>query len=208
MNELKRGRWVCVGPDMHKWIGPTWPPEQRGQALIYYSFDEPCEIRNALFEDMTRGTLTHRCIGNLPTWRHRRQDGLYVYGEIALEPCEVRFFECAYVPTRAMPQWEGPNLERDLRLNFRICDMAKQYAFAVKVYQALCNNRWFFRAIPSCGWECTCRTAGAIVASMRDKREEYNDFYLLGGEGLIDEQVRMEFFRLGWAEDELYECGC
>lgn len=68
---------------------------------------------------------------------------------------------------------------------------------AILLYRALCNNR-----IISMDNEkevfISWRNAGSIVAELRDKGEDYLDFYLSGEEGRVDPSVEFLIYSIGW----------
>jgi hypothetical protein len=124
------------------------------------------------------------------------------------------------------PEWKENNLEYDLRSTKWICDKAKASdSYAQNVYAALCNQDWqrndvwplLKGEIYSCSW----RYAGGIVADMVEAGD-YIDWYCSGikgdlteeqiasgleqgmdlvryvGEGHVTDEVREDFFKLGW----------
>ncbi len=70
--------------------------------------------------------------------------------------------------------------------------------FAVEVYRALCNMKWRNLQHPDQIYSCSWRAAGGLVAEIRNKGEDYLDFYCSGGEGLVSDQVKLAFMGLGW----------
>jgi hypothetical protein len=123
-------------------------------------------------------------------------------------------------------RWKQNNLEYDLRSTKWICDKAKASdAYAQNIYAALCNQDWqrnevwplLKGEIYSCSW----RYAGGIVADMLEKGD-YIDWYCSGikgditeeqiasaleqgmdiakyvGEGHVTDEIREDFFKLGW----------
>lgn len=69
--------------------------------------------------------------------------------------------------------------------------------FAREFYAAMCNLIW---SSPAKGeFAASFRFAGEIVARLREKGEDYMEFYLSGGEGRVTERVETELKRLGWA---------
>jgi hypothetical protein len=94
----------------------------------------------------------------------------------------------------------GPDLENDLHRSDLIRDLVGDDSFAEELYAALCNVEWV-KAGGEAGepWSCTWRTSGGIVAELRDRGEEYIDFYLSGGEGHVTPRVGEALGLLGWA---------
>lgn len=86
--------------------------------------------------------------------------------------------------------------------------------YAVDLYRALCNNDLINKQsgresiesadalkqliedgfYQSFSW----RSAGDVVAELRDCKEDYLDFYCSGGEGIVSEQVRNDLDQIGW----------
>ena len=72
--------------------------------------------------------------------------------------------------------------------------------YAKDLYRALCNMRWKkrgFTELYSCSW----RYAGGLIATIRNKGEDYMNFYLSGYEGNVTDEIRDDLKRLGWKQD-------
>ena len=126
------------------------------------------------------------------------------------------------------PEWQENNLEYDLRSTAWICDKAKASdGYAQNIYAALCNTEWqrndVWPLLKDQRWSCSWRYAGGIVADMREEGD-YIDWYCSGiggvgdvgsefdpdaeaarlarmgyvGEGVVTDEIREDFFRLGW----------
>lgn len=67
---------------------------------------------------------------------------------------------------------------------------------ADETYRALCNVIW--RHSDGEEWTCSWRTAGAIVADLRRRGEDYLDYYCLGREGEISPRVASVLAEAGW----------
>ncbi len=89
-----------------------------------------------------------------------------------------------------------PNFKRDLwKLEFRIQDDS----YAQALYAALCNVQWLhYSQEPKNAYGCTWRYAGGLVADMRDKGENYLDFYCSGNEGKVRKDVKDDLLVLGY----------
>jgi hypothetical protein len=90
---------------------------------------------------------------------------------------------------------DAPDLEADLMASERIAQLVKNEGFARDLYSALCNTRWFRNEHE---WGTTWRSAGGIVAYLRDLNEDYMDFYCSGNEGTVTDEVATELATLGW----------
>jgi hypothetical protein len=122
----------------------------------------------------------------------------------------------------ADPEWQKNNLEWDLRTTDWILEKARaSESYAQNIYAALCNNDFIKLAVVPIlkeeTWSCSWRYAGGIVAHMLQKGD-YIDWYCSGirndgyvddvetirdgqyvSEGLITDEIREDFKRLGWA---------
>ena len=115
-------------------------------------------------------------------------------------------------------RWKKNNLEYDLRSTKWICDKAKaSEAYAQNIYAALCNQDWqkneVWPLLKGETYSCSWRYAGGIVADMREQGD-YIDWYCSGirgeqgidyeppltfvSEGTVTEEIREDFFQLGW----------
>lgn len=110
--------------------------------------------------------------------------------------------------------WKKDNLEYDLRSTDWICVKARaSNSYAQNIYAALCNTEWqrnnVWPLLKDQRWSCSWRYAGGIVADMREEGD-YIDWYCSGirdqdspdngfvGEGVVTDEIREDFFRLGW----------
>jgi hypothetical protein len=115
-------------------------------------------------------------------------------------------------------EWKKNNLEYDLRSTEWICNKAKASdAYAQNIYAALCNQDWqkneVWPLLKGETYSCSWRYAGGIVADMREQGD-YIDWYCSGirgeqgidyeppltfvPEGTVTEEIREDFFKLGW----------
>ena len=123
-------------------------------------------------------------------------------------------------------QWKLNNLEYDLRSTKWICDKAKaRESYAQNIYAALCNQDWqkndVWPLLKGDTYSCSWRYAGGIVADMVESGD-YIDWYCSGingdltedqiasalekgmdivryvSEGVVTDEVREDFFKLGW----------
>ena len=115
-------------------------------------------------------------------------------------------------------EWCKNNLEYDLRSTKWICDKAKASEFyAQNLYAAMCNQDWqkndVWPLLKGETYSCSWRYAGGIVADMVE-RGDYIDYYCSGirgeqgidyeppltfvPEGTVTEEIREDFFKLGW----------
>ena len=129
------------------------------------------------------------------------------------------------------PEWQKDNLEYDLRSTKWICDKVKASEnYAQNLYAAMCNMQFQkLDVVPILKeqlWHCSWRSAGGIVADMREKGD-YIDWYCsgIGGqdtgygldgtvpkkeedgrtyvpEGAVTEEIREDLKALGWVPVE------
>lgn len=119
------------------------------------------------------------------------------------------------------------NLEEDLwRSDEFLNKIRTRKDYAQTVYAALCNMRWqpldVMPILKDEYWSCSWRSAGGIVADFRKTvaAEDYMDWYCsgmggIGGydneeideatakrkyvpEGTVTDEIREDFFKLGW----------
>ena len=116
------------------------------------------------------------------------------------------------------PAWQKDNLEHDLRSTEWICNKAKRNkTYAQNLYAAMCNQDWqrndVWPLLKGQTWSCSWRYAGGIVADMREEGD-YIDWYCSGirgeqgidyeppltfvPEGCVTDEIREDFFKLGW----------
>ena len=117
--------------------------------------------------------------------------------------------------------WQKDTLEYDLRSTKWICDKAKNTkTYAQNLYAALCNQDWqrndVWPLLKDQRWSCSWRSAGGIVADMREEGD-YIDWYCSGiqgnpdddwidlghvPEGTVTDEIQQDLFRLGWIKVE------
>lgn len=116
------------------------------------------------------------------------------------------------------PAWQKNNMEYDLRSSKELCDKVKQSkTYAQNLYAAMCNMEWqsreFWQELKGETWGCSWRSAGGIIANMREEGD-YIDWYCsgIGGgltmederpagyvpEGQVTEEIELDLNRLGW----------
>jgi hypothetical protein len=121
------------------------------------------------------------------------------------------------------PAWQQDNMEYDLRSTQWICDKVKSKdSYAQNLYAAMCNMQFvkndIWPLIKDQRWSASWRSAGGIVADMREEGD-YIDWYCSGmGQGLgngdldgtkgyvpestVTDEVREDLFKLGWIPKE------
>jgi hypothetical protein len=128
------------------------------------------------------------------------------------------------------PEWKKDNMEYDLRSTQWICDKAKgDEVYAQNLYAAMCNRDFtkndVWPILTEKRWSCSWRSAGGIVANMREEGD-YMDWYCSGirnspteeeianfndeekqrylelqafvGEGYVTDEIREDLLKLGW----------
>lgn len=115
------------------------------------------------------------------------------------------------------------DLEDDMKNSPWFMEKIKNDSYAQNVYAALCNMRWqptdVWPVLKDEYWSCSWRCAGGIVADFKGTGD-YMDFYCsgMGGiatldseadeefmlrkrfvpEGVVTDEIREDFARLGW----------
>lgn len=113
------------------------------------------------------------------------------------------------------------DLYEDLKADAVIMEKIKDDRYAQNVYSSLCNMRWqpeeVWPVLTDEYWSCSWRSAGGLVADLRNQGEDYMDWYcsgISGGfnfesddkernkgyvpEGEVTDEIREDFARLGW----------
>jgi hypothetical protein len=96
------------------------------------------------------------------------------------------------------------DLEKDI-LSSNIVEKCKHSnVYCQNLYAALCNNTFLYDQKE---WGCSWRYAGGIVSDILN-RGDYIDWYCSGiecddiagyvSEGIITEEIRLDFIKLGW----------
>jgi hypothetical protein len=121
------------------------------------------------------------------------------------------------------PEWQKDNMEYDLRSSEWMCAKARNSeAYAQNLYAAMCNMQFqrldVLPILKNQRWSCTWRSAGGIVADMREQGD-YIDWYCSGmGEGLgngdsegtkgyvpegfVTDEIKEDLKQLGWVPVE------
>lgn len=119
------------------------------------------------------------------------------------------------------PQWQKNNLEYDLRSTDWILEKVRNSeSYAQHLYAAMCNNDFIrndvWPILKGETWGCSWRSAGGIVANMRQKGD-YIDWYCSGignqddgyglsghnaddyvPESVVTDEIRQDLLKLGW----------
>jgi hypothetical protein len=123
--------------------------------------------------------------------------------------------------------WQKDNMEYNLRSTKWICDKVKASDnYAQNLYAAMCNQDFqkqdVWPVLKNETWSCSWRSAGGIIADMREKGD-YIDWYCSGignkeagfgldgytptpdpdgrdyvPEGTVTEEIRADLLKLGW----------
>lgn len=110
------------------------------------------------------------------------------------------------------------DLRSDMNRSDAIVKLVEDDKFAGELYAALCNMQWKKIENTVDGlhtelvtddndyWSCTWRTAGGIVADLREAHlrkineelECYMSWYCSGNEGFVSDNVKEALGKLGW----------
>ncbi len=205
-----RGRSVAGERGGFRWHGPAFEAELHGPAVIEKWQGRRLAIRGCRFSDGSRGSVLpglptfdmtkSKLIQNEGRWRRQLPDGSWSDGGIEIMSADIVFTDD---PPRRKRRLEvrspddAPSLRTDLLSSQRIADRVKNICFATDLYRALCNTEWMRNERR---WQTSWRSAGGIIADLRDLNEEYTDFYCSGDEGVVAEDVAAELRLLGWTE--------
>ena len=117
------------------------------------------------------------------------------------------------------PKWQKNNMEYDLRsTDWILAKVRESDTYAQNLYAAICNNdfckREMWPILKEEYWSASWRSAGGIIADMREEGD-YIDWYCSGiGDGLgngdatgvkgyvsesvVTEEIRDDLYKLGW----------
>ena len=115
------------------------------------------------------------------------------------------------------------DLYEDIQADLEIMNKIQDDRYAQNVYAALCNMRWqpaeVWPVLQEEYWSCSWRSAGGLVADLRNRGEDYMDWYCSGigsglgngdpsgtkgyvSEGIVTDEIRADFARIGWHPSE------
>jgi hypothetical protein len=90
-------------------------------------------------------------------------------------------------------------VKRDFKSDLnKIKQLLTDDELAIELYSSLCNMRWQDINDPDNIYSCSWRFAGGLVAELRDKGENYMDFYCSGNEGFVSDSIAKMLKDLGW----------
>jgi hypothetical protein len=115
------------------------------------------------------------------------------------------------------PAWQLDNLEYDLRSSdWMLAKVRSSVPYAQNLYAAMCNNSFqkldVMPILTDKTWSCSWRSAGGIVADMRQEGD-YIDWYCSGirddgldgvyadgfvAESIVTDEIRDDLYQLGW----------
>ena len=117
------------------------------------------------------------------------------------------------------PEWQKNNMEYDLRsTNWILAKVRESDTYAQNLYAAICNNdfckREMWPILKEEYWSASWRSAGGIVADMRE-HGDYINWYCSGiggglgngdedgtkgyvSESVVTEEIKDDLYKLGW----------
>ena len=206
----EKGRAITGERGGSRWRGPMIDAELHGPAVIEKHNGRMLAIRGCSFSSGSRGSVLPsspsyeirggQAVQREATWRRPLHDGSWHEGILQITTTDIVFIDGPQRGKRKIgvpSPSEAPDLSADLLSSPRIAELVKDVRFATNLYRALCNTEWI-RNDRKCS--TTWRSAGGIVAQLRDLNEEYIDFYCSGDEGVVAEDVAAELRILGWTE--------
>lgn len=124
-----------------------------------------------------------------------------------------------YRDREADPEWQKNNMEYDMRSTPWFVEKVKNCdTYAQHLYAAMCNNDFqkleVMPILKGETWSCSWRSAGGVVADLREEGD-YIDWYCSGignglgndsndvnneyvGEGFVSEEIKEDLRKLGW----------
>ena len=195
------GGWERNAAGLSVWAGETSWISRHGSSTIYWLLGRPNRIFDAKLETGETVPEVEMCVSEsfpekaLPDVLFRRKVGnRFSWCHARITDEDVTLLEVAAPATKE----RNDAFERSLFADGRVRALAQDDGFAKLLYAALCNTTWIRQTER---FACSWRYAGGIVADLRERGEEYIDFYCAGGEGVIADVVRIELERLGWTEE-------
>jgi len=201
------GRWVPLegDPSRRRWEGMERWTTRHGLAYCAWHRGTPVSAENVLLPNGTRGYVGHTSFGPIVGWRRPECetefafDG-WIFGNVELTDDDAIFTDAPAQPTVAPPlDWGYPDLECDLWKSPSVREECQDQGFAMALYEALVSRNW--RQIDGGIWHCTNRNAGAIVAEIRGRGENYHDYYWRGLPELAagyEAEVETAIAQIGW----------
>jgi hypothetical protein len=128
------------------------------------------------------------------TWRHIGDDGkTWVHGDVAISDDGILFI----AGKRPEYKWRAGTLAGELHRSPHIMEAVRDFSFAGDLYGALCSLGWHNEETGKQYWG-SWRAGAETLVSMRGLNESYTDFFLMGNEGLLTEEVNEMLEDIGW----------
>ena len=213
------GGWVADEkiPDARVWQGETVWTRACGRSLVSFILGNPHHIEDCLLPDGSRGHV-QATMSNVfavkqgehwgGRWRRLLPDGSWRHGRIEIHTIEgepsVQFVDIVMdTQPQAFGDGDVPDMEADMHGSSWFRSLVTDDGFADELYAAMCNVGWLKTQTGAADatpvpWSCSWRSSGGIVADLRNKGEEYLDFYCLGREGQVSQRVAQALAELGW----------
>jgi hypothetical protein len=159
-----------------------------------------------LYPDGTRGYADYTIFGPKRGWRRPdKENDLtfegWIFGDLRLTDTDAVFVDDAEQPSPTAPlDWGYPDLEVDLFNSTDVRKLSQDQGFAMALYEALAYAIWRRRRGGQV-WCCTDRGAGAIVANLRGRGENYHDYFWRGVPSIArgrEKEVSLALDGLGW----------
>jgi hypothetical protein len=181
----------------------SWRRRQEDGSIMKYEAGILVEISNLfLGPSQERVTATPVDWPKCKVWRIPDGSGGYIWGEIevsAPKGCVFKRNDSLWEDSKKLAVHPNPTeLERSLLSSKELKEAVDDKEFAKKLYGALCNQDWHHPEFGEQG--LSWRAAGRIVALIRNRGEDYMDFYGIGNEGTPDDKVREYMEKMGWSD--------
>jgi len=185
------------------WEGEfSWRRRQEDGSIMKYEAGILVEIENLLLPSRARVTAKPVDWPECKVWRIPSEGGGYIWGEIEVsvpKGCTFKRNDALWEDIKKLAVHPNPTeLEKSLLSSEELKEAVADEGFAKRLYGALCNQDWYHPEFgeQSLSW----RAAGRIVALIRNRGEDYMDFYGSGNEGTSDDKVREYMEKIGWSD--------
>jgi hypothetical protein len=95
--------------------------------------------------------------------------------------------------------WGNSDVLIDALNTEKIVKKLRARSFSENLYSAMCNKIWVKEGLE---YTLSWRTAGAVVAELRDLGEDYMAYYCGGKEGHVTEEVKLLMAEMGFTPRE------
>lgn len=179
------------------WRGPvSWQTQHGRHATALWVTGKLANIAGALLPDGSRGGSFKTGDPETGGWRRSDGRGGWIHGDVTVTHDDIAFSDLD--PQPEPKRWQVGSLPGELSASREITDAVRDFEFAQDLYGALSSIGWRSDRTGKEYWG-TWRRAAEIVTSMRGLGECYTDFFLMGNEGRLTEDVNDLLTEIGWS---------